>query len=338
MTILPLIFLILFHFTLSHKLLVISGYNTNYKDYVVKTEVIDLEDQTNTCQNLPDFPVQIHGATGGLIEVLGRNAALVCGGTYFLELEPRCYAIFEDATTVIGMSIHRAYGSSVIINNTNLWITGGLTYGTSLETLYQSLSSTEVIDAQYKTHTPGPKLPQKLYSHCALSINQKEVMIVGGYKGESIWDARGSPTTYFYHFDHGWRTGPDMMVARADLACTILEAKNRQNYVVATGGVNGGFLDTQHLKSTEVYSLVENRWFWGPDLPLNLAAHSMVALENKVYVIGGLTPGNGLVGITQSKIYEMDDNMDQWRQMKQKLSVARYYTTVLVVPDTMVSC
>ena len=163
-------------------------------------------------------------------------------------------------------------------------------------------------------------------------------MIVGGYKGESIWDARGSPTTYFYHFDHGWRTGPDMMVARADLACTILEAKNRQNYVVATGGVNGGFLDTQHLKSTEVYSLVENRWFWGPDLPLNLAAHSMVALENKVYVIGGLTPGNGLVGITQSKIYEMDDNMDQWRQMKQKLSVARYYATVLVVPDSMVSC
>ena len=73
-------------------------------------------------------------------------------------------------------------------------------------------------------------------------------------------------------------------------------------------------------------------------MPLNLAAHSMVALENKVYVIGGLTPGNGLVGITQSKIYEMDDNMDQWRQMKQKLSVARYYTTVLVVPNTMVSC
>ena len=64
----------------------------------------------------------------------------------------------------------------------------------------------------------------------------------------------------------------------------------------------------------------------------------MVALGNKVYVIGGVTPGNGLVGITQSKIYEMDEKMDQWRQMEQKLSVARYYTTVLVAPDTMVSC
>ena len=236
------------------------------------------------------------------------------------------------------MSIHRAYPASVIINNTNLWVTGGLTYGTSLETLYQSLDSTEVIDAQYKTHTQGPKLPQKLYGHCALSINQKEVMIVGGYQGETIWDARATSTTHFYHFDDGWRPGPDMMVPRADLACTILEAQNGLKFVVATGGGSGGFVDYEDLKSTEVYSLVENRWFWGPDLPLKLAAHSMVALGNKVYVIGGVTPGNALVGITQSKIYEMDEKMDQWRQMEQKLSVARYYTTVLVVPDTMVSC
>ena len=335
-----LIILTFLQFSLCSKILVISGYqNTNYRDDVVKTEVIDLEDQTNTCQNLPDFPVQIHGATAGLIEVLGRNAALVCGGTYFLELEPRCYAIFEDATTVIGMSIHRAYGSSVIINNTNLWITGGLTYGTSLETLYQSLSSTEVIDAQYKTHTPGPKLPQKLYSHCALSINQKEVMILGGYQGDTIWDAQGISTTYFYHFDHGWRLGPDMMVARGDFGCTILEAQNGLKFVVAAGGANKGLLDPQYLKSTELYSLTENRWFWGPDLPLNLVAQSMVSLENKVYVIGGFTPGgNSWLGITQSKIYEMDENMDQWTQMEQQLSEARSYASVLVVPDSMVSC
>ena len=75
---------------------------------MVQTEVLDLTDPTNTCQNLPNFPVEIYGATSGLIEVLNRNGALVCGGTYFLEVEPRCYAIFPDATTVIGMSIHRA--------------------------------------------------------------------------------------------------------------------------------------------------------------------------------------------------------------------------------------
>ena len=67
-----LIILSSFQFSSSSKILVTSGYlNTNHKDDVVKTEVIDLEDATNTCQNLPDFPVQIHGATGGLIEVLG---------------------------------------------------------------------------------------------------------------------------------------------------------------------------------------------------------------------------------------------------------------------------
>ncbi len=67
-----LIILIFFQLSSSSKILVISGYlNTNHKDDVVKTEVIDLEDATNTCQNLPDFPIKIHGATAGLIEVLG---------------------------------------------------------------------------------------------------------------------------------------------------------------------------------------------------------------------------------------------------------------------------
>ena len=342
MTILPLIFLMLFHFTVSHKLLVISGYqNTNYRDDVVKTEVIDLDDATNACQNQPNFPVKTHGSTAGLIEVLGRNGALVCGGTYPFNLDPICYAIFDDATNVIGMSIHRAHAASVLINNTNLWVTGGLTPSNPLEPLEElySLSSTEVIDAQYKTHTQGPKLPQKLFRHCALSINQKEVMILGGYQGDTIWDAQGISTTYFYHFDHGWRLGPDMMVARGDFGCTILEAQNGLKFVVAAGGANKGLLDPQYLKSTELYSLTENRWFWGPDLPLNLVAHSMVSLENKVYVIGGFTPGgNSWLGITQSKIYEMDENMDQWTQMEQQLSEARSYASVLVVPDSMVSC
>lgn len=88
-----------------------------------------------------------------------------------------------------------------------------------------------------------------------------------------------------------------------------------------------------------MYSLTENRWSWGPDLPLNLVAHSMVALENKVYFIGGFTPGgNSWLGITQSKIYEMDEKLEQWTQMEQQLSEARSYSSVLVVPDSMVSC
>ena len=67
-----LIILIFFQLSSSSKILVISGYlNTNNKDDIVKTEAIDLEDATNTCQNLPDFPIKIHGATAGLIEVLG---------------------------------------------------------------------------------------------------------------------------------------------------------------------------------------------------------------------------------------------------------------------------
>ena len=99
------------------KILVITG--------KVKTEIIDLLDETNICDPLPDFPVHIFGTTGGVVQVLNRYAALICGGSGvngLLDLEPRCYAIYEDATTVIGMTDHRTYPKAILVNNTNLWV------------------------------------------------------------------------------------------------------------------------------------------------------------------------------------------------------------------------
>ena len=98
-----------------------------YRNFYGKSEVIDLLDETNQCELFANFPYAIIGASGGLVEVLGRYGGLSCGGRYQLNIEPRCYSVFEDATTVIGMSNHRIYADSISINQTNIWITGGLT-------------------------------------------------------------------------------------------------------------------------------------------------------------------------------------------------------------------
>ena len=104
------------------KILVTSGFHFSSNNPAVKTEIIDLLDKTNVCEPLPDFPVDIIGATGGVVQVLNRYAALVCGGKYMIEVEPRCYAIYEDATTVIGLTTHRAFPKAILVNNTNLWV------------------------------------------------------------------------------------------------------------------------------------------------------------------------------------------------------------------------
>jgi hypothetical protein len=56
------------------KLLVTTGRPI---DSSVKSEVIDLQDASNVCQYLNDYPIQVYYAVGGLINDVDP---LVCGG------------------------------------------------------------------------------------------------------------------------------------------------------------------------------------------------------------------------------------------------------------------
>ena len=81
-------------------MLVFNGFGNVYP----KSEVIDLLDETNKCEYFEDdYPYWIIGASGGLVEVLGRYGGLGCGGRHIFEIESRCFLFFDDATTVIGM-------------------------------------------------------------------------------------------------------------------------------------------------------------------------------------------------------------------------------------------
>ena len=122
------------------------------------------------------------------------------------------------------------------------------------------LSTTELIDAEYKTHTAGPELPTKLYSHCAVSIDQNLVMIVGGFEGITIWEAVPSKKSYFYNFlINQWTPGPDLKAERGDLACDVIKI-GTDSHVIVTGGTTGDF----SLKSTEIFSMKSQHWNYGP--------------------------------------------------------------------------
>ena len=313
------------------KILVTNGAPWGYS---TKVEIIDLHDESNICQNLLDFPLQLFGATAGLSRVLDRYAALVCGGIQpsGLQVDPRCYTVYEDATTVIGMSEHRAYPSAIMINATNIWVTGGLFY----ENGYELTSTTDIIDAEYKTHVRGPELPIKLQRHCALSIDENTVMITGGFVTTGLPNWVASSSTFFYHFDtNQWSKGPDLNVARGEFGCSLLSKSNGESYVVVTGGANGG--DWSSLKSTEIFDFQLNQWMIGPNLPTGISAHAMVSMTNKVYVIGG-GQKQGEFTINLDRIYELDEDIFAWKEMKQRLKYARRWIVALAVPDSMTKC
>ena len=59
-----------------------------------------------------------------------------------------------------------------------------------------SMKSTERLNPKSLQWTSGPQLPESLYGHCVVSINDTTILIIGG--GIS---AEGTDKTFFFHHD-----------------------------------------------------------------------------------------------------------------------------------------
>ena len=88
---------------------------------VTKSEIIDFSEVGKyQCSNWIDYPIDVEGATGGL---LGTHAVL-CGGGY--PATDECYKITSKETIKFGqMNTKRVSAASVTINSNTLWVTGG---------------------------------------------------------------------------------------------------------------------------------------------------------------------------------------------------------------------
>ena len=86
-------------------------------DNGVYSEVIDVNNSNVTCEtSLPDFPLEIAYATGGLL--MGRP--LICGGE---SNNSRCY--FLDNLDFIDLSQPRIGSDGIVLNETMFFIIGG---------------------------------------------------------------------------------------------------------------------------------------------------------------------------------------------------------------------
>ena len=126
------------------------------------------------CNNWPNFPISVNGATGGLI----GDTVIICGGVdgdYNYNYVDVCYSLTsEKRTLVTHMSFGRRGAASIVINDNILWVTGG--YGCSYGCGY--LASTEYVTV---TGTMlGPDLPMTLSHHAMVAINSTCAMVIGG--------------------------------------------------------------------------------------------------------------------------------------------------------------
>ena len=92
----------------------------------IHSEVIDIIDPKNKCHPLKNFPIQASFATGGLLQ---NKAPVICGGYTgnIKDSNLKCFIIDKSMSSnhSIDLLYERTGSASVVLNNSQLWITGG---------------------------------------------------------------------------------------------------------------------------------------------------------------------------------------------------------------------
>ncbi len=188
-----------FIFTELTKLLVATGY-----DFLKTVEVINLDpaNPSLVCDNLPEFPLGLHGATG---QLFNKKTPIVCGGYNGNDLCD-CYALQSQIWTKISsLNQCRGYPSSALVSLEQekevLMITGG--FGQS-----GVLKSVESFDGTDWEQGQLPELPNGVYDHCLVKINATTLLLIGGAETSGA-----TAKTHFFHTDmNQWSPGANVII------------------------------------------------------------------------------------------------------------------------------
>ena len=230
----------IFHYFNPGKVLVTTGYPLENGQY---SEVIDLVHKNATCELLPNFPVPMYSAFGGLIN---NNLPVICGLPQN-SIEPSCYSLGENFA-LTKLIEPRYDGASVVLKNEILWITGGKSKSLAGGTV----KTTEFVHLNQEMADPGPDLPMLFGRHCMTKINEDLVIIIGGdysYSETVLVEVSRNFTM---------KSGPQMNFDRWNHACGSFTS-NGITVVIVAGGYD---LSSTNL-STELWYLNPGEdWRW----------------------------------------------------------------------------
>ena len=90
-----------------------------------KTEIIDVDNRTHQCvDSAPPSPDLLYHAMGGLLH---DKYPLICGGVLFDGYSDECHVIDVEGNMIAPtLPVKIAYSGYAVVNNSWLWISGGL--------------------------------------------------------------------------------------------------------------------------------------------------------------------------------------------------------------------
>ena len=204
-----------------------------WRDIVDKVEIIDLIDSSMENEVYEDKSMARGSAFGGLL----KNKPLVGGGYNSLlggHLQD-CKIHCHPDNSVFIMLDKRFFSSCVVIDQTKLYITGGL-----------GKKSTEILSLD-QSPVKGPELPFMIYGHSMIQVDPKKIYLIGGTQN-SVTCNKTWIIDPMNNFDI--RSGPTLNEAREGHSSNKMKINSKIYLVVVGGRGNHGILDSVELLDT----------------------------------------------------------------------------------------
>ena len=214
------------------KILVVGG----YPKCSPALEIIDLINTKLKSVNVLDLNGVRVGATGSILQ----NQLIICGGYDRDGNITTNVSIMGMPNNSFEMMMPRSCMSSVVLNKSKMWVTGGISNNGNVE------KSTEIVSLD-QPPVPGPDLPFTVWHHSMVLVDPTTVYLIGGLQNGARSDKTWiiDPTN-----DFQIKVGPSLNFSRDDHSCSKIRIEGRIFLVVAGGREKPGILDSVELLDT----------------------------------------------------------------------------------------
>ena len=143
----------------------------------------------------------------------------------------------------------RRSASSVVLNQSRLWVTGGYIGN------WNKLNTSQFLSLDQPPEK-GPDLPFAVSCHCMVQVDSETIYLIGGFqngeKSNKTWII--NPKKNFQI-----REGPTMLETRIDHACATMKVNNKVFIIVV------GSADNRQCRTIEILdtTLPSNNWKFG---------------------------------------------------------------------------
>lgn len=218
-------------------------------------------------------------------------------------------AYSDENYWIIKTSMHvaRVAAGIAAINETIYVIGGSQTLNVSNHYSSTTINATEAYNLTADTWTEKTSMPTSR-SYFGTAVYQNKIYCVGGLilSRDEIEKASTGINEVYDPSTDTWKTKTPMPTARYGFEANTVDGKI---YVI------GGWVQSENMgehvgKSAQVdiYDPLTDTWSVGKSLPTAVACYSSAVVDDRIYVISGISVGSTITNITQ--IY--DPKIDDW--------------------------